>query len=119
MTALFVVNGALLISTVAGGGFIAVQLLKKTRKSSRVPEYDDTYVPLPGIDILVRLDSSTNSKTDDATKGHVYETINYHIFVINISTNVLFLISAVYIVTVIVVVVLGHAFIRDKRVLHH
>jgi len=44
--------------------------------SWRVPEYDDTHVPLPGMDSLVRLDSSANSNTDDATIGHVYETIN-------------------------------------------
>jgi hypothetical protein len=49
VTALFVVNGTLLVSTVAGGGYIVVQLLRKTTKSSRVPEYDDTYIPLPGI----------------------------------------------------------------------
>jgi hypothetical protein len=76
VTTLFVVNGLLLVSTVAGGGFIVVQLLKKTRKISRVPEYDDTYVPITGIDTSVRLNSSTNSSTYDATTGHVYETIN-------------------------------------------
>ena len=76
VTALFVVNGVLLVSTVAGGGYIVVQLLRKMRKSSRVPEYDDTYIPLPGIDNSVRLDSSASSKTDDATIGHVYETID-------------------------------------------
>jgi hypothetical protein len=69
-------NGVLLVSTVAGGGYIVVQLLRKMRKSSRVPEYDDTYIPLPGIDTSVRLDSSASSKTDDATIGHVYETID-------------------------------------------
>jgi hypothetical protein len=76
VTALFVVNGVLLVSTFAGGGFVVVQLLKKMRKSSRVPEYDDTYVSLTVIDTSVRLDSSTNSERDDATIGHVYETIN-------------------------------------------
>jgi hypothetical protein len=76
VTTLFVVNGLLLVSTVAGGGFIVVQLLKKMRKVSRVPEYDDTYVPFTGIDTSVRLNSSTNSNTYVATTGHVYETIN-------------------------------------------
>ena len=76
VTTLFVVNGVLLVSTVAGAGFIVVRLLKKMRKSSRVPEYDDTYVPLPVMDTSGCLDSSGSSKTDDATIGHVYETIN-------------------------------------------
>ena len=49
--ALLVENGVLLVSTVAGGGFIMVQLLKELRKSPRQPEYDDTYVLLSGMDI--------------------------------------------------------------------
>jgi hypothetical protein len=56
VTALFVVNGVLLVSTVAGGGYVVVQLLKKMRKSSRVPEYDNTYVSFPGKETSVRLD---------------------------------------------------------------
>jgi hypothetical protein len=76
VTTLFVVNGVLLVSTVAGAGFVLAQLLKKMRKSSRVPEYDDTYVPLQVIDTTVRLGSSNGSKSYDETTGHVYETIN-------------------------------------------
>jgi hypothetical protein len=76
VTTLFVVNGLLLVSTVAGAVFIVVQLLKKMRKRSRVPEYDDTYVPLQGIQTTVRLDSSAGSTTYDEITGHVYETIN-------------------------------------------
>jgi len=76
ITMLFVVNGVLLVSAVAGGGFIVVQLLKKIRNSSRVPEYDETYVPLTVMDTSGYLVSSGSSKTDDATIGHVYETIN-------------------------------------------
>jgi hypothetical protein len=76
VTALFVTNGVLLVSTVAGAGYIVVQLLRKRRKSSRVPSYDDTYIPLSVIDTSVRLDSSASSKTDGATIGHVYETID-------------------------------------------
>ena len=51
MIALLAENGVLLVSTVAGGGFIMVQLLKELRKSPRPPEYDDTYVLLSGMDI--------------------------------------------------------------------
>ena len=50
VTTLFFMNGVLVVRTVADGGFIVVQLLKKMRRNSRVPEYDDTYVPLSGID---------------------------------------------------------------------
>ncbi len=35
--ALLVENGVLLVSTVTGGGFIMVQLLKELRKSTREP----------------------------------------------------------------------------------
>jgi len=76
VTVLFVVNGLLLVTTVAGGGFILAQMLKKMRKSSRVSQYDDTYVPLPCIDTSVRSNSSSNLKRDDAAIGHVYETIH-------------------------------------------
>jgi hypothetical protein len=76
VTMLFVFNGVFLVSTVAGGGFIVVQLLKKMRESSRVLEYDDTYVPLTVMDTSGCLDSGDSSKTDDAKIEHVYETIN-------------------------------------------
>ena len=76
VTMLLVVNGVLLVSAVAGGGFIVVQLLKKMRKSRRVHEYDDAYVPLTVMDTSGRLDPSDSSRTNYTTLGHVYETIN-------------------------------------------
>jgi hypothetical protein len=75
VTALFVVNGLLLVS-IAGGVFVVVQLLKKMRKRSGVPEYDDIYVPLQGIGTTVRLDPSAGSTTYDEKTGHVYETVD-------------------------------------------
>jgi hypothetical protein len=76
VTTLFVVNGVLLVTTVAGGVFAMVQLLKERRKSPRVPQYDDIYVPLVGVETTVRLDSSTDPKTYNETTEHVYETVN-------------------------------------------
>ena len=60
-----------------------------TEEEHQRAEYDATYVLLRGMDIWFRLDSSTNSNTDDAKIGHVYRTINWSEWDINISTSVL------------------------------
>jgi hypothetical protein len=75
VTTLVVTNSVLLVCTIAGAGFILLQLVRKLRKRSEFPEQYDTHFPLTGIDSSDRVDSSPNSKPDDVT-GHVYETVN-------------------------------------------
>jgi hypothetical protein len=73
-TSMFVVNGILAACTLVGGGFIAVQLIKKLRKRSEVPEHNEVSVALTETGSLVRVSSSLSLRST-YSMGHVYETI--------------------------------------------
>jgi cell division protein FtsX len=74
VSVLIVVNGVLVTCTLAGGCFIAVQLLKKLRKGSEVQEHNEVSIALTETGSLVRVSSRQSLRSTDAT-GHVYETI--------------------------------------------
>jgi hypothetical protein len=54
-TAALVVNGILLVCTTVGAGFILVQLLKKLRNRSEVPEHTEECIPLSETGSSVRV----------------------------------------------------------------
>jgi len=72
-TTLIVLNGVLVACTL-GGCFIAVQILKKLRKGSQLPEHNEVAVALTETGSSVRVPSRLSLRSTDAT-GHVYETI--------------------------------------------
>ena len=72
---MFVVNGLLLACTIVGGGFIAVQLIKKLKKSPQLPEDNEVCIALTETGSSVLVSSRLSLRSTDAT-GHVYETIH-------------------------------------------
>jgi hypothetical protein len=74
-TTMFVVNGVLVACTLVGGGFIAVQLMKKLRKRMELSEHNEVSIALTETGSSVRVSSRLSLRSTDAT-GHVYETID-------------------------------------------
>ena len=74
VSTLIVVNGVLVACTFVGAGFISVQLIKKLRKRSELPEYNEVSVALTETRSSVLVSSRLSLRSTDAT-GHVYEII--------------------------------------------
>jgi hypothetical protein len=74
VSTLIVVNGVLVVCTFVGGGFIAVQILKKLRKGSELPEHNEVSVALTETDPSVLVSSRLSLRSTYST-GHIYETI--------------------------------------------
>jgi len=62
--------------TLVGGGFIAVQLMKKVRKSPDLTENNKVSVAFTETGSSVRVSSRFNLSSTDST-GHVYETVDW------------------------------------------
>jgi Leucine-rich repeat (LRR) protein len=73
-TTMLVVNGVLLACTLIGAGFIAVQLVKKLKKRTELPERNGAAIALTETGSLLRVSSRLSLRSVDRT-GHVYETL--------------------------------------------
>jgi Leucine-rich repeat (LRR) protein len=74
-TTLLVANGVLLVCTIVGVGFMVLQILKKVRKGSEVPEQDEVCVSLTQRGSSCGV-SSRLSLGSTFTTGNIYERID-------------------------------------------
>jgi len=74
VSTLIVMNGVLVACTFVGASFIAVQLIKKLRKRSELPEHNEVSVALTETDPSVHASSRLSLRSTYST-GHIYETI--------------------------------------------
>jgi uncharacterized protein HemX len=74
-TTMLVVIGVLVACALVGGGFIAVQVVKKLRKRTELLERNEAS-PLLLHRQVTRCAYSSGSRSDDRT-GYVYETVEY------------------------------------------